>query len=421
MRKDIEANYTKDEFISKYHIKKNDFKNDIETFLNYFDIDKERLKRDSNEEGNYEIPYEISDLLSLMFTYFKDSPFYDKRYNLNTKNTDFTLNYVNKILSEIETLPDYLKYNIKKNPSYLFNLNLSQIIPILIDKFTALLVLIGSRSDVSAGNQLVKLTKELDKWINNYCLHDQMLELNKNSKIPILNIDDTGALHPHGKYNYNIDSILSLCLTENLRHHTTDLPHSIPDDLKDSLLNITNKGVKRKKPSEDELLQIRNEYNKFLNTLVNKDHFSKIIADIDNNLKNNSNLSFIYTQGSISEIKTILYTHFTTYILPTINPKFFNSDNDHIEPMPNLALNIIPLTKYFNRMAYAHKKDYRLKSEKNLRKELKKCASEIFHLQNNIYNQKLKLFEEINSNTQYNLIKQSLNNQLAQVLFLSMK
>ena len=186
MRKDIEIDYTKDEFIKKYSIKKNDFKNDISTFLNYFYLDKENLKRDSNEEGNYEIPYEIGDLLSLMFKNFKNSPFYDKRYNLDTKNTELTLNYINQILSEVENLPDYLKYTIKKNPTYSFNSNLNEIIPILINKFTALLVLIGSKSTVSAGNQLLQLIKELDMWIDNYCLTNLMSELAQASNIQMV-------------------------------------------------------------------------------------------------------------------------------------------------------------------------------------------------------------------------------------------
>lgn len=442
MRKDIEADYTKDEFINKYDIKKYDFKNDIETFLNYFNLDKERLKRDSNEEGNYEIPYEISDLLSLMFKNFKDSPFYDKRYNLNTKNTDFTLNYINKILSEIETLPDYLKYNIKKNPSYLFNFSLNELIPILIDKFTTLFVLIGSRSDVSAGNQLIELIRQLDKWIDNYCLHDQLVNSNQESNIPALDIDDLGNIHLHAKYDYNIDSVLSKCLDDYLREHTTNLPHTIPDTLKSKLLNISNKGKKKRKPNEDELFQLRKEYDEFLNTLINKEHFSKIIDDINKEKEKIFNLNFIYPQHSITEIEQNLYNYFTLYNtinsnsfhqsqVAAINFDSFSKNEDNVEKISNFKINNINLINYLGRMLEANNRDYEdlctnynlenLNSEKNLQEELKKCASEIFNLEKNIYIQKEALFKEINSNPQYNLIKQLLNNQLAQILFLSMK
>ncbi|EHJ01897.1 hypothetical protein CDLVIII_5415 [Clostridium sp. DL-VIII] len=423
MRKDIEADYTKDEFIKKYDIKEYDFKNDIEKFLDYFYLDKERLKRDSNKEGNYEIPYEISDLLSLMFKNFKNSPFYDKRYNLDTKNTDFTLNYIDKILSEIENLPDYLKYNIKKNPSYLFNKNLKELIPILIDKFTALFVLIASKSHVSAGNQLKELIKQLDNWINNYCLHDQMMKSYENYDIPILDIDDLQNIHLHDKYNYDIDSVLSKCLDEHLRDDTTNLPIDLPEDLKSKLLNLSKKGKKKRKPNEDELFYIRKEYHEFLNTFLNKEHFSKILSDIDNEAQKISNFNLIHPKLSLPEIENTLYDYCTTYNLMS-SEDFHISSNIPINfknEISNLKIDNICLNHYLERLLEAHKKDLedskkdlisgnysldKLNSEKNLRDELKKCASEIFNIQKNMYAEKDKLFKDVNSDPKYNLIKE---------------
>lgn len=437
MRKDIEIDYTKDEFIKKYSIKKNDFKNDISTFLNYFYLDKEILKRDSNEEGNYEIPYEIGDLLSLMFKNFKNSPFYDKRYNLDTKNTELTLNYINQILSEVENLPDYLKYTIKKNPTYSFNSNLNEIIPILINKFTALLVLIGSKSTVSAGNQLLQLIKELDMWIDNYCLSNHMSELAKASDIHILDIDDTGNLHPHGKYEYNIDTVLSSCLNEHLKKYTGGLPSNIPDTLKDKLLNLTKKGEKKRKLTESELIQLRKEYDKFLNTFIDKETFSRISTDINNEQKKLSNLNFIYPKHSINEIKQTLSHHFTIYnsikssnfVLNknaiinsnSLLPYGYNKKN-----ISGFKINNINVISYLERIYEASNKDLEysqcnINYNKNFQEEIKKCASEIFNLEKCIYDKKESLFKEINSDSKYLLIKQLLNNQLAQILFLSMK
>ncbi len=316
-RKEIKINYTHYEFMKKYNqgtINKNTFKV-IMPFLNYFDIDKKDLKRENTEELEYEIQYDIADLLSIMMKNFTQNPLYDLRSG-NNKITSSTISqYNNYIINDINNLPDYLKLFIKNNENFKYNYTLAKFIPILLDRLSLLFATISLYSNSNAGNVLTDLISEIDQWIDNYFTHASELNHYKNNtQIPILNFDSLNQFNAQNDLGYSIDNILKEGFQRFHRDKNSEFDSSMPIDLFKEIMNCNNEDV-----TEDE---IRSTYTNFLNSIYASPELlkkqlddykssEKLIDELQDNLnpvffmKNKKN----YIKFCINELNRIFFDY----------------------------------------------------------------------------------------------------------------
>lgn len=106
--------YTKEEFLNTFGIKESKFRFNIKEVMEYFNLDIVSIKADYEETTNYRIPYEIAPLLAMMISIAGSKSEIPYRKGESKISATKCIEYNNKVINELEKLPDYLKNNIKK-------------------------------------------------------------------------------------------------------------------------------------------------------------------------------------------------------------------------------------------------------------------------------------------------------------------
>lgn len=187
--------YTSKEFCEKNDIKEEDFYLNIGSVLEYYNIDKKSVKCDEYNEWEseyfYKIPCLAEPIVALMVKTYGFNPLgYGKKRPRKDKEVDISIDkfieYNKKLIKEIDKLPYYLRYEIKKSIFYTFNYRISYIIPVIIEKLSAILSKIIVDTNVDAGNMYTYLIEVLQSWIINYEEDTKQLEgikIDENKRI----------------------------------------------------------------------------------------------------------------------------------------------------------------------------------------------------------------------------------------------
>lgn len=250
IRGDIKkVNYTKEEFECLLKHNEGYFKNHIDKYEDYYNLDREELKG-FGIGGQYNIPYLTAPLIKVMLGNITENPYRDGRLakvedrkskkerlkncrdDIKKKekkliledgrgiDLDKILKYNELIIKDIENLPIDIKMNLKNNTTYEFNYILNEVMPLILDRFSILLSLLISQSSVSAGNEYIELINALDSWIRNFAIHSIDMEMYSNQisdiaeefkngdKSILLNIGRDGNFNSEINKSYIIDSIL---------------------------------------------------------------------------------------------------------------------------------------------------------------------------------------------------------------------
>lgn len=136
-------NYTLDEFVKvfgkDYNVKKKDFDKQIYDVCKKYGIPIERIRRDQDDTANYEIPFELAELLALLLWLYKKDPFYDERRSSDKKSTDDYQTFVDECHAKVANLPNHIQEWITDQVSYRAALVTSKLMPLLIDRLSFLL------------------------------------------------------------------------------------------------------------------------------------------------------------------------------------------------------------------------------------------------------------------------------------------
>lgn len=247
------VNYTKDEFDDLLKHNEGYFKNHVNNYENYYNLERKELKA-FGMSGQYSIPYLTVPLIKIMMENITENPYRNGRlvkvedrkskkerhkYSNNeiTKDEkktilengdgldlDKIIKYNNIIIKDIENLPIDIKVNLKKSTTYEFNYVLNEVMPLVLDRFSILFSLLISQSSVSAGNSYIELINALDSWIRNFAIHsvdmeeykdiiyregiDSIEDLKDGKKSKILNVGTDKIFNDEVDKSYIIDSIL---------------------------------------------------------------------------------------------------------------------------------------------------------------------------------------------------------------------
>ena len=336
--------YKLDEFRKKNKIRKNYFKNNIDSYKKHFNINIEEIKS-GDEDTNYNIPFLVEPIMGMMFRNFKVNPLVDGRRNKNNIPIDQIIDYNSKILEDIEKLPIDMKYNIKNTSTYEFNYILNEVVPIILDKFSILFSLIISESSVSAGNEYVDLIDALDSWIMNFLKHSIEAEkcrqyANKNN-IPIINIDNYGNLNFEKDSTYIIDKILKDEYKYNLSK-TKCLKETLKDKGTKNLFEYLE--YKSRKKTMDKSKIDREKLIKWINNEEDSDvyKYEKLLSDREEYLEDvknklninlnkiNSNVAENIKQKTIEEIELVIHDELETLHKNISEPEEFINKIDNI-------------------------------------------------------------------------------------------
>lgn len=406
-RKKIKINYSRKEFIKKYKnssISRYMFKTILPKFLNYFEIEKKDLKRENIEEAEYEIQYDIADLLCLMLKNYNQNPLYRINAKTSAIASSTISKYNNVIIDDIEKLPDYLKYFIKKNENFKFNYTLAKYMPILLDRLSLLFTTMSLYSNSNSGNILTDLIVTIDNLTDKYYTHASELEYNrKNTNINILNVGTLNSFNAQNDLGYSIDNILRETFKIYHRENNSKFYAAMPKDLNDEILNSSENNL-----TEPELDTLRDKYTNFLNSVYTtpqkleeqRIEYEKINAQIYQ-IKNliNPHIFMENKEIYINDFKTNLYIALDKY------KNKGGSINNYFEGI-NLALFIIKLDKIFD-------------TEEDLDNAIDSLAEEFYSHQLKYVKLKYQLYRELKEDeSNSNLIRKHLDLALGQTLLL---
>ncbi len=247
------VNYTKDEFDELLKHNEGYFKNHVEKYENYYNLERRELKA-FGASGQYNIPYLTAPLIKIMMENITENPYRNGRLvkvedrktkkerqkyynneeikdekkiileNGDGLDLDKIIKYNEVIIKDIENLPIDIKVNLKKSTVYEFNYVLNEVMPHILDRFSILFSLLISQSSVSAGNSYIDLINALDSWIRNFAIHsidieeykdtiyregiDSIEDLKNGKKSKLLNIGTDKIFNEEVDKSYIIDSIL---------------------------------------------------------------------------------------------------------------------------------------------------------------------------------------------------------------------
>lgn len=216
VKKDRYINYTKEEFLEKYQISDNKFKDNISKVCSIFNIKQGLLKRDGEEfkkdsSSVYEIKYEIADLLALMFKNYNKSLFNgSKGVRKNKTMMDF-IEYNKNIIEDIDKLPEYLQYDIKKHNTYELIYSMTELMPIIINRLSAFFNIILTEEPSKMNSILSSFVDDLDILLAKYSRKKLMVNwykkrFNYNFKVE--------------EYNYNINKVIKDCFNKFIQEDT---------------------------------------------------------------------------------------------------------------------------------------------------------------------------------------------------------
>ncbi|WP_160690110.1 hypothetical protein [Clostridium sp. C2-6-12] len=282
VKKDRKINYTKKEFLREYNISENNFKDNIDKVLKSFDIEKAKLKRDDSEDDEktvYEIRYEIAGLLSVMFKNYKRNPFYDNRSNTKKKSFEDIIEYNNNIINDVEKMPNYIKYLIKKQSCYRMNFELTKLMSMILKKLSVLFYLILTVEKRNIGETLGGFVQDIDILISKYS-REKLIQEWKNEN-----------LFPEDKknhYSYRINDSIKFCFEKVLDE--SKITKGVID-------KISTQGNKLH-ASEEETNKLREFYLDELNKIyLDKDKWNEIEEEyktVTNNLEEIENFELNY-------------------------------------------------------------------------------------------------------------------------------
>ena len=334
IRGDIKkVNYTKEEFECLLNCSKGYFKNHIDKYEDYYNLNREELKG-FGIGGQYNIPYLTAPLIKIMLGNITENPYRDgrlakvedrknkkERYKSYSKdeiikekkmiledgrglNLDKIIKYNELIIKGIEDLPTDIKEKLKKNTTYEFNYVLNEVIPLILDRFSILFSLIISQSSVSAGNSYIDLINALDSWIRNFAIHsidheenrdkmyreevDSVEELKNGNKVKLVNVDTNRTLNSEVDKSYIIDSVLREEYYRNL-----NLAKVFDDKVKEN-------GLKE----FFEYIGYEGDYNNINKNEINRYKLLEWIGQIDKNYNKKSRQNIAIVESRLVDFKS---------------------------------------------------------------------------------------------------------------------
>lgn len=249
------VNYTTSEFIKRFGGKENIIGEKIRKTTNYFKLDSKLLHSDPyNNSSTYEIPFEVVELLNCMIKAYEISLTRVERFPC--KKGEFKIDIINnnnkEIIGEIEKLPDYIKYLVKRSSSYKYNYKLKDLSKIFSEKLATIFSIIFSKSNVEAGNVVEDIVKGIDLWIFLYFDNYIGIQYANKNNIPILNYDENKNFNCKNNSEYAIEYSLKNAFNVIL-------------EARDVLFNRGRNNIKLKSDknqfSLDELSNLKNSVN----------------------------------------------------------------------------------------------------------------------------------------------------------------
>lgn len=277
-KKDCIIDYTREEFLKKYNINDKYLEKLInskdkkgKTILEYYNIDKDLLKRDSSSRAYYEIQYDIADLFKIMVKNFKSNPFYDSRYNLKNSTSEQIIEYNKKIINEIEKLPEYKQAYIKKSENYKFNYLLTKSIPVIIDKLSFLL-----NASLFNYDDFIHMTSIIGKLLDgfDFLIDECFFEGEKHKWVE----ENLGSGKKRvNNTRYSIDYVVKDCFNYFIRDDLRKFNSIIPKEMKNKLIDNN---------LENNIEELRNAYREEFDKATNKKILYKVNNEISNFIKN---------------------------------------------------------------------------------------------------------------------------------------
>mgnify|MGYP001025421139 CR=1 FL=1 len=246
--------YTLDEFLEKYRIERETFNKNLKieskkkgNFFDYYDISSDDLKKEKSEKkANYEIQYDIADLLNIMIDNFEN-----KNIKSNGYNDDVTITEIlkdnNRFISSIEKLPEYQQFYIKnKLKNYEFISFLNEIVPVLIERISILISikLFDYENEKEMIRIILHFLDDIDLLIDKHFESNELMkqEINEDSN--------------DNELTYNAEELLSECFKKFKRSGLKEFNEVISEEMINSLLNYD---------SNENVDELREKYIEVLN------------------------------------------------------------------------------------------------------------------------------------------------------------
>lgn len=399
--KQLKINYSKTDFFNKYKeniIGDSVFKNKLPKFLNYFDIDKDDLKRDNYQ---FEIQHDISDLLSLLAKSYMESPLCDGRYTDPNFNSSKVVDYNTRTIDDVNKLPDYIKYFIKNTENFKFNYSLSKFVPLLLDRLTLLFSTISTCSDSNAGNILIDLISSIDGWIDSYLIHTSELDYYKaKTDSVICNVNSFNQINGQKDLGYSIDNVLRESFKTFYRPNNLEFDDDIPDHLLADLLEC------EETTPESKLTNLREEYTDFLNSKYTTPEHLKRQDDEYKAINEYADSKAILSPETFRKSKT----DYIRFYINSLNEALLKCNAGH---SINQSIDGINASIFIEILiSCTHDK---------LEKTIVSCARDIYELKLKAIEMKYELYKQMknsNQNINLNLIRQHFDSALGQTLLL---
>lgn len=406
--KNEKYNYTIKDFIEEFGGKENETGEKIRKTLDYFKIDRGFFHNDKNNNSTrYDIPYEFADLLNCMIKAYELSITKGKKFpkNKKTLKMDEIINYNKKLFDEIEKLPDYIKYDIKKDSSYKYNYKFNELSKILIEKLSVLFSIVMLRSNVEAGNILEELIKNIDilicRYFDDYIFKKYLMDEN----IMQINLDEDFNINFKNRSKYSLESVLKNAF----------------DDLKIKWEYKSRKTIEKNKL---DVIEYDIEYTKNKNIFGFKDYMlninlknnnndldseiNNIFRDIDKGIINDNKSLYRYISNLDNEyVKRKLHKQFLLYLLSLDEnevisiEKYYKEFKNNIKLLSfrnnyNKEIFIINVLQHFHKEMFliVDENKYNIEIDENLMNRCKKNF--LKNCENNVQKNLIRVFVEYN-------------------------
>ena len=111
-----------------------------EKFKEYYDIDLNKFSL--GKKKPMKIPYEVGELLCTMLENMVNSPVYNQSFTEGQKSSSLFLEHNKSLFNLIDELPASIRNYIKAKKEFKYNYHITQYLPLIIERFSALLSLV---------------------------------------------------------------------------------------------------------------------------------------------------------------------------------------------------------------------------------------------------------------------------------------
>jgi hypothetical protein len=185
------TNVLLDELLKDLNWGKSSFQNRFERFYEMYEFPRGHnpFKREpENENSQFELQWEWYPLLLALLRATPDHPFSQKNRQIKNITVEDILTYQKLLVDGVDSLPDYLRYEVQSHRAYQNALKDQGILPDFVEKIaefiTAMQIITGQdRPDLMA-----EIYKQLDKWIYNAYSNQYHLNLARGIRREAINV-----------------------------------------------------------------------------------------------------------------------------------------------------------------------------------------------------------------------------------------